>query len=45
MPLILRRTPRTAQGFVEPLLAVGDALLLQMALVPGGTFLMGQTEA
>ena len=45
MALTLRRTPRTVQGFVEPLLAVGDALPLHMVLVPGGTFLMGQTEA
>jgi formylglycine-generating enzyme required for sulfatase activity len=41
MPLTLRLTPRTAQGYVEPLLAVGDALPLHMVLVPGGTFLMG----
>jgi formylglycine-generating enzyme required for sulfatase activity len=45
MALTLRRTPRTAQGYVESLLAVGDALPLHMLLVPGGTFLMGQTEA
>ena len=45
MALTLRRTPRTVQGFVEPLLAVGGALPLQMVLVPAGTFLMGQTEA
>jgi formylglycine-generating enzyme required for sulfatase activity len=45
MTLTLRRTPRTAQGFVEPLLSVGEALPLHMVLVPGGTFPMGQTEA
>jgi formylglycine-generating enzyme required for sulfatase activity len=45
MPLTLRRTPRTAQGFVEPLLAVGEAIPLHMVLIPGGSFLMGQTEA
>jgi len=45
MSLTIRRTPRTAQGFVEPLLAVGEAIPLHMVLVPGGTFLMGQTEA
>jgi formylglycine-generating enzyme required for sulfatase activity len=45
MPPILRYTPRTAQGFVEPLLKVGDLLPLHMVLIPGGTFLMGQTEA
>ncbi|MBD2115092.1 MULTISPECIES: formylglycine-generating enzyme family protein [Cyanophyceae] len=44
MALTLRRTPRTAQGFVEPLLAVGDALPLHMVLVPGGTFLMGSPD-
>jgi formylglycine-generating enzyme required for sulfatase activity len=41
MALTLRRSPRTCQGYVEPLLAVGDALPLHMVLVPGGTFLMG----
>ena len=40
----LRRTPRTAQGYIEPLLAVGDALPLHMVLVPGGTFLMGSSD-
>lgn len=45
MPLTLRRTPLTAQGFVEPLLEVADALPLTMVLVPGGRYLMGQTEA
>ncbi len=44
MALTLRRTPRTAQGFVEPLLAVGDALPLHMVIVPGGTFLMGSPD-
>ena len=44
MALTLRRTPRTAQGFVEPLLAVGEALPLHMVLVPGGTFLMGSPD-
>ena len=41
MALTIRRTPRTGQGFIEPLLEVGDALSLHMVLVPGGTFLMG----
>ena len=44
MALILRRTPRTGQGFVEPLLVVGDALPLHMVLVPGGIFLMGSPD-
>jgi formylglycine-generating enzyme required for sulfatase activity len=41
---VVRRVRRTTQGFVEPLLEVGDALPLQMVLVPGGTFLMGSPE-
>lgn len=41
--LIIRRTPRTAQGYIEPL-EVGNALPLQMVLVPSGTFLMGSPE-
>ena len=45
MPPTLRYTPRTARGFVEPLLKVGEAIPLHMVLIPGGTFLMGQTEA
>ncbi|HIK45183.1 MAG TPA: formylglycine-generating enzyme family protein, partial [Leptolyngbyaceae cyanobacterium M65_K2018_010] len=44
MPLTLRRTPRTARGFVEPLLEVGEALPLHMVLIPGGTFWMGSPE-
>jgi formylglycine-generating enzyme required for sulfatase activity len=43
-PLTLRRTPRTGQGFIEPLLEVGDALPLHMVLIPAGTFLMGSPE-
>lgn len=41
MPLTIRRTPCTAQGFIEPRLAVAEALPLQMVLIPAGTFLMG----
>jgi formylglycine-generating enzyme required for sulfatase activity len=41
MALNIRRTTRTAQGFIEPLLEVDKALPLQMVLIPGGTFLMG----
>jgi formylglycine-generating enzyme required for sulfatase activity len=44
MPPILRYTPRTAQGFVEPLLKVGDLLPLHMVLIPGGTFMMGSPD-
>ena len=44
MPFTLHCTPRTAQGFVESLLAVRDALPLHMVLVPGGTFLMGSPD-
>ncbi|MGB3515667.1 MAG: formylglycine-generating enzyme family protein [Elainellaceae cyanobacterium] len=44
MPLTLRRTSRTAEGYVEPLLDVGSALPLHMVLVPGGTFLMGSPD-
>ena len=42
--LTLRRTPRTSQGFIEPMLEVGDALPLHMVLIPAGTFLMGSSE-
>ncbi|MEO0759725.1 MAG: SUMF1/EgtB/PvdO family nonheme iron enzyme [Cyanobacteria bacterium J06648_16] len=42
--LSLRRTPRTAQGYIEPLLAVTGALPLHMALIPSGTFLMGSPD-
>ncbi|WNZ47375.1 formylglycine-generating enzyme family protein [Leptolyngbya boryana CZ1] len=37
----LQRTARTGQGYVEPLLDVGNALPLHMVLIPSGTFLMG----
>jgi formylglycine-generating enzyme required for sulfatase activity len=39
--LPLHRTPRIAQGYIEPLLEVGNALPLHMVLIPGGSFLMG----
>lgn len=42
--LILRRTPRQSQGFIEPLLEVGDAIPLHMVLIPQGTFIMGSPE-
>jgi formylglycine-generating enzyme required for sulfatase activity len=44
MSLSIRRTPRTAKGFIEPLLDVVGALPLHMVLVPGGTFLMGSPD-
>ncbi len=40
----IRRTTRTGQGFIEPLLEIGDALPLHMVLIPAGTFLMGSPE-
>ena len=44
MALTIRRTPRTGQGYIEPLLDVADALPLHMVLIPGGTFLMGSPD-
>ena len=40
----LRTTPRTGQGFIEPLLTVTEGLPLHMVQLPGGTFLMGSPE-
>jgi formylglycine-generating enzyme required for sulfatase activity len=42
--LTLRRTPRSAQGFIEPKLEVGEAIPLHMVLIPSGTFMMGSPE-
>ncbi len=42
--LTLRRTPRTAQGYIESLLDIADAIPLHMVLIPGGTFTMGSPE-
>jgi formylglycine-generating enzyme required for sulfatase activity len=42
--LKLRRTSSTAQCYTEPLDDLGDALPLQMVLVPGGKFLMGSPD-
>ncbi|MBD2325803.1 SUMF1/EgtB/PvdO family nonheme iron enzyme [Alkalinema sp. FACHB-956] len=36
------RERQTAQGYIEKL---GDALTLEMVQIPGGSFMMGQTEA
>lgn len=44
MPLTIRRTPRTAQGFIEPMLSIAEALPLHMVLIPAGTFLMGHRD-
>ena len=44
MALTIRRTPRTGQGYIEPLLDVALALPLHMVLIPGGTFLMGSPD-
>ena len=41
MSLKIRRTSRTTQGFIEPLLQVEDAVPLRMVLIPGGNFIMG----
>ncbi|NEP18936.1 MAG: formylglycine-generating enzyme family protein [Leptolyngbya sp. SIO4C1] len=42
--IVLRRTPRTARGYIEPLLEIADALPLHMVLIPSGTFIMGSPE-
>ena len=45
MPPTLRRTPRTAKGYVEPELSVSPEVLpLHMVLVPGGAFTMGSPD-
>lgn len=40
-PFTIRETPAKAQGFTEPLDALGDALPLDMLLIRGGKFTMG----
>jgi formylglycine-generating enzyme required for sulfatase activity len=42
--LTIRRTPATAKYYKEPLNGIGEALPLQMVLIPGGTFKMGSPE-
>ena len=44
MPLTLRRTPATTRYYTEALENLGEALPLQMLLIPAGTFLMGSPE-
>jgi formylglycine-generating enzyme required for sulfatase activity len=44
MPLTLRRIPATTRYYTEPLEGLGDALPLQMLLIPGGTFTMGSPD-
>jgi formylglycine-generating enzyme required for sulfatase activity len=44
MPLTIHRTRCTAQGYIEPLLEIANALPLQMVLIPGGTFTMGSPD-
>jgi formylglycine-generating enzyme required for sulfatase activity len=39
-----QNTSSTAQYYTEPLDSLGNALHLQMVLVPGGTFLMGSPD-
>lgn len=44
MPLTLRRTSATARYYTEPLDDLGEAIPLQMLLIPAGTFMMGSPE-
>ncbi|MGC1309135.1 MAG: formylglycine-generating enzyme family protein [Phormidesmis sp.] len=44
MTLTLRRTAATARYYTEPLEGLGEAIPLQMLLIPSGTFLMGSPE-
>jgi formylglycine-generating enzyme required for sulfatase activity len=42
--LKILRTPSTARGYKEPLNGIGEALPLQMVLIPGGNFMMGSPD-
>jgi formylglycine-generating enzyme required for sulfatase activity len=42
--LTLRRTPATTRYYTEPLNNLGEAIPLQMLLIPAGTFTMGSPE-
>ena len=44
MPLTLRRTPATTRYYIEALEGLGEAIPLQMLLIPTGTFMMGSPE-
>ena len=44
MAFTLRRTNATTRYYTEPLDDLGDAIPLQMLLIPGGSFLMGSPE-
>ena len=44
MALTLRRTPATASYYTEALEGLGEAIPLQMLLIPAGTFTMGSPE-
>ena len=44
MVLTLRRTAATTRYYTEPLEEIGEAIPLQMLLIPAGTFMMGSPE-
>ncbi|MFK8185209.1 MAG: formylglycine-generating enzyme family protein [Phormidesmis sp.] len=44
MALTLHRTPATTRYYTEMLEGIGDAIPLQMLLMPSGTFMMGSPE-
>ena len=44
MPSTIRHTPSTGKGYIEPRLAVADALSLHMVLIPEGSFVMGSAD-
>jgi formylglycine-generating enzyme required for sulfatase activity len=44
MPFTLRRTPTTTRYYTEPLEGLGEAIPLQMLLIPAGTFTMGSPK-
>jgi formylglycine-generating enzyme required for sulfatase activity len=44
MPFTLRRTPATTRYYTESLDDLGEAIPLQMLLIPAGTFMMGSPE-
>ena len=44
MPLTLSRTSMIARDYTETLEGIGEAIALQMRLIPKGTFMMGSPE-